>query len=145
MSKIFLFIGFLFLLIVIQLLFPQFQLFIPILIFVILFVSPKWGLGLLLVFGLWLDSLYTSEFIIPYTISVVLLGLCIEFLRGRFSKQLKVFGIYVVGLSSMLIYIINADLLMLLSWFYLGRILLITIVNIVVYLVFHSIWQKLSR
>ena len=120
MSKFFLFIAFVFLLIVIQLLFPQFQLFIPILIFVVLFVSPKWGLGLLLVFGLWLDSLYTSELIIPYTISVVLLGLCIEFLRGRFSKQLKVFGIYVVGLSSMLIYLINADLLMLLSWFYLG-------------------------
>jgi len=127
-----------------QLLLPQFFIFIPILVVIVLLISPKWGLSLLLVFGLWIDSLYVHVLVIPYTILLVLLGLCVELLRGRFSKQLKVFGLYLVGITSVLLFLINSNLMMI-SWYYLGRVVLIIGVNILVYLALFSLWQKLSK
>ena len=144
MFKFSLFIVLVFLLIVMQLLLPQFFIFIPILVVIVLLISPKWGLSLLLVFGLWIDSLYVHVLVIPYTILLVLLGLCVELLRGRFSKQLKVFGLYLVGITSVLLFLINSNLMMI-SWYYLGRVVLIIGINILVYLALFSLWQKLSK
>lgn len=144
MLKAFLFLLFMILLILIQLLLPKYLLFIPILSIIGLFISPKWSIGFLFTFGIWLDSLYSHPFVIPYTILLVLLGVSIELLRSRFSKKLHIFGFYIVLLFSFLLFFVNIRMEDL-SLYLLGRLLLVLVMNVIVYYISYGIWLKINK